>query len=78
MNNGELRKAIRLVNSYGVEELTDEVVQQVKVMHPKRTEAVKLPTTDEIKDELKLYAELDNCKEEKVSDMHPMNDDLKM
>ena len=60
MNNGELRKAIRLVNSYGVEELTDEVVQQLKALHPKRTEAVKLPTTDKIKEELKLYAELDN------------------
>ena len=35
VNKGELRKVMIMVDSYGVSELTDEFLDQVKRMHPK-------------------------------------------
>ena len=44
---------MRIINSFGIAELNQEVLLKVRAMHPKRTEAVRLPSEDEIKEELR-------------------------
>ena len=53
VNKGELRKAMRIIDSFGVAPLSDEIVAQHNLMHPKRTETVKMPSEQEIKEELR-------------------------